>query len=690
MKIKYLIAAALLSLPALMQGVPADPRVRVVTNPDGTTMEVRVHGDAFFHFMTDAARTRIIEKDARGYYVDAVRDGKPMAFTRQNVELMRMDAEASNPAFAATRGASGPMRMATLDNEGRSNYPTIGEGNKSLVVLVEFSDVSFTVDNPKEYFTRQLNEPGFSEYGGKGSALDYFKDASNGLYAPKFEVFGPVKVSHEAAYFKDTSSGRMKDLIYESLNALDDEIDYSQYDFDDDGIIDTVFFYYAGYGSADSETQTIWPHQYDYRYFGWSTSLTLRLDGKKMGPYACANELKGYNPTTGGQPWKDGTTPWVDGIGTFVHEYGHVLGLPDLYDVDYNEETVTPGEWDIMDAGPYNGNGCVPPLYSAYEQWVCKWLEFTDAEDGTHYDLKALGNTDSPAAVRIRIPKTSAGDTFYNEYFVIESRDNSKWDSCFPEPGVMVWRINYKKGSWTGNSVNSIAGSNVEILYADGEKYPLHNEGAIYPGSKNELKPSAVYQYWKSPFITSISYDAESKTGSFDYNVVTELPAGAPVLHDSPYADKGTARNFTLEWDPLEGADSYQLTIRRVSTGKCLGLYDEFNVGNVTSQKILSVPVGFWNNEVEAYVRAVKGLPCSDVSNVVKFVPKNLPKGKDDTAVDTIEDADRLISGGVGCIVAPEGAVAYTLAGQQVPMEGLAGGVYIVKFGSKVAKVLVR
>ncbi len=679
-----------LAVPSLIWAVPADPRVRTLKNPDGTSVEVRVHGDEHFHFMTDAACTAIMHQNEAGYYVNTVRDGAPLVFNRRNVEMLRAEKEAASPNFALAP-AAGPSKMASLDAGGRSNYPTIGNGTRSLVVLVEFDDVDFTVENPKEYFTRQLNEPGFSDYGGKGSALDYFKDASHGLYTPQFDVYGPVKVSKKASYFKDTNSGRMGLLISEAVTQLCEsgELDLSNYDFDEDGILDTIFIYYAGYGSADSKTETIWPHQSDYSYLTYYGYPVLKYNGVKVGPYACANELKGWNPQTGRQPWDDGSTPWVDGIGTFVHEYGHVLGLPDMYDVDYNDETVTPGDWDVMDGGCYNFQGCVPPLYSAYEQWVCRWLEYTDAVDGTHYDLKALGNSETPAAVRLRIPKTTSGTSFESEYFVMEARDNSKWDACFPEPGLMIWRINYKKNLWTSNSVNSKNGSNVEILYADGEEEPMFTGGHVYPGSVNELIPSKIYGQWKSPFITDISYDADAKQASFDFNVITEAPKGAPVLNDQPYADKGTARNFTLSWNEVEGAETYLLTIKRVSTGKVLGLYDEFDVGNVTSQKVVSVPLGYWNNEIEAYVRAVKGIPCADTSNVVRFVPKDLPKGSDQGSVESV-GSEVVISGGEGCVIAPEGAEVYDMAGQRLQKENLMPGVYIVAFGSKTVKVVVK
>lgn len=691
MKIKHIIATLALSLPGLLSAVPADPRPRVITNPDGSTVTVRVHGNEYFHFMTDAECTRILELDSRGFISDAVRDGKTLAYSDANVSALRSEAYARFPIPEEASSGSTIHKMATLDSEGRSNYPTIGKGNRSLVVLVEFQDVEFTVENPKDYFTRQLNEPGFSDYGGKGSALDYYIDASNGLYVPQFDVYGPVKVSKNASYFKDMGSANMGLLIRESLTALHDagEIDFSNYDLDEDDVVDTVFFYYAGYGSADSQTETIWPHQSDYRYFSSFGSAQLKFEGKKIGPYACANELKGWHPLTGKMPWQDGSEPWVDGIGTFVHEYGHVLGLPDFYDTNYTEgvDVLTPGQWSVMAEGCYNFDGCRPPLYSAYEQWLCRWLDYTEAEDATQYNLVALGNSSEPQAVRISIPKTETGDTRESEYFIIEARDASKWDSCFPESGLVIWRVNYNKSLWINNSVNSSKSSNVVIHYANGAKHPAFTEGLIFPGGKNELVPSKSFTYWKSPIITDIAYDAESKTGSFGYNMISEAPTGAPLLHDNPYADESGARNFTIEWDPVEGADSYQVTIRRVSTGKILGVYDEFNVGNVTSLKVVSVPIAYWANEVEAYVRAVKVIPCSDISNIVSFVPKSLPQGPN--AVEEI-GADAVISGGIGCIHAPEGAKVFDMTGKLVNAASVAPGIYLVVYNSHTTKVVVR
>lgn len=690
MNFKSILAALAFSLPGLLAAKPADPRPRVVTNPDGTEVTVRVHGNEFFHFMTDVDCTRILERDAKGFIADVVREGKSLNFSKSNVEMLRLEAESR--FLGAPNSRSSMQKVAALNNEGRTTYPTIGKDTRSLVVLVEFKDVDFTVDNPQEYYTRMLNERGFSEFGANGSALDYYRDASNGLYSPHFDVYGPVKVSKNASYFKDMNSSAMELLIKESLIQLHDEgsINFSNYDFDDDGIIDTVFFYYAGYGSADSETETIWPHQYDYRYLNMGMVKQLMLDGKKVGPYACGNELKGTNPVTGKEPWKDGSEPWVDGIGTFVHEYGHVLGLPDLYDVEYTPGVIvdTPAIWDVMAEGCYNFNGCIPPLYSAYEQWLCRWLEYTEAEDYTHYDIKALGSTEVPTAVRIRIPASEDGLSFEPEYFLIEARDNSKWDACFPNSGLLVWRINYNKNDWVNNTVNSEKGSNVKIVYARSQRFPVFSEGSIYEGADVELDPIKDYPYWTSPVISGIAYDANSKMGSFDYNIASTSDVYT-LLHDTPQAASDGSKSFRLVWDPVVGVDSYLVTVRVHNSGRIIADFDAKNVGKDTSVWVSGLSSTYWKLQLEAFVQCVvNGMPSTSISNKVTFKPSDLPI--EDTAVDGVADDSILVSGGIGCVHAPEGSVIYDMAGKRLAKDGLSSGVYIVEYNGKIWKVAVR
>ncbi len=693
MKHKYILPILAFAMPAMMNAVPANPRIRTITNPDGSEIRVRVHGDEHFHFMSDPEGSRILERDARGFVVDAVRDDLKLKLNSQNINLLRSETLAKAPVLGATRSASVMQKMAMLNTEGRTTYPTIGKGNRSLVVLVEFEDTPFTVKDPKDYYTRMLNQSGFDEYGGCGSALDYYLDASHGLYAPQFDVYGPVKVSKNAKYFKDNSSGAMATLISESLTQLHEagEIDFSNYDLDNDGTVDTVFFFYAGYGAADSDTETIWPHQSNYRNFvNYFDVPFLNFDGKAIGPYACGNELAGYNPETKKDPWKDGSEPWVDGIGTFVHEYGHVLGLPDLYDVDGSAaNVVTPGKWDVMDVGSYNFNGCRPPLFSAYEQWVCRWLEFVDVEDGNCYELPALGNSENPVAARIRIPASVSSTDFQPEYFIIEARDNSSWDSCFPKSGLMVWRINYNKNNWMNNTVNTRNGSNVEIIYANGKNNPVFSSGAIYPGGNVALTPSKDYPLWESPTISGIRYNADSKVGGFDYNN-TSVSDMVTVLHENPFAAPDGSNAFELVWDPVPGVDSYQLTVRTAASKRIVSDFDGKDVGNVTSMLVSGISNTYWKLEMEAFVTCVAGgMPASSSSNVITFKPSELKQGTEG-AVDAVWGADVEISGGVGCVNAPEDALVFDIAGRKCRKESLPAGVYLVVYAGRSQKVLVQ
>ena len=102
------------------------------------------------------------------------------------------------------------------------------------------------------------------------------------------------------------------EMIIEACQLADEDgVDFTQYDCNNDDEIDFVYVIYAGYGEADSDIRnTIWPHTYYVSYF-----KTVKLDGKLLNTYACGNEIA-YD------------SKQHAGIGTFVHEFSHVLGLP--------------------------------------------------------------------------------------------------------------------------------------------------------------------------------------------------------------------------------------------------------------------------------------------------------------------------------------------------------------------------
>ena len=265
---------------------------------------------------------------------------------------------------------------------------------KGLIILVNFSDLSWTKADHAEMdsmingqnYTRNYS---YYDYGStvrvnaRGSAKQYFHDSSFGQYNPDFTVIGPVTVSRGYAYYGSNDSGgddqHPEEMVAEACQLADQQgVDFTQFDNDGDGDIDFVYIFYAGNQESDGAGDNyIWPHSYELDNYYYRSHATVRLDGKRLNKYACSGEIEYYSNTH-------------DGIGTFCHEFSHVLGLPDLYVTDYNSNQKTMGQWDILDAGPYNNNGNTPPLYSAYEQFFMGWLTPTVISDTGTYSLQPL------------------------------------------------------------------------------------------------------------------------------------------------------------------------------------------------------------------------------------------------------------------------------------------------------------
>ena len=163
---------------------------------------------------------------------------------------------------------------------------------------------------------------------------------------PDFDIYGPVTLSKNMSYYGGNdiygNDKNPEKMIIEACQLLDDEVDFAQYDNDGDGYIDNIYVFYAGKGEASGGSKdTVWPHSWNITA---ATSTPYIFDGVRLDRYACSNENEGSHP---------------DGVGTFVHGFSHVMGLPDLYATSYTS-SFTPGAWSCMDYGPYNNDGRTP------------------------------------------------------------------------------------------------------------------------------------------------------------------------------------------------------------------------------------------------------------------------------------------------------------------------------------------
>lgn len=722
---KIIATTAIAALPLLAAARPATPELLRHVNPDGSVVEFRLHGNEKFSFMTDAENVNILEIDKTGRMVPTMRDG--VALKAVDADIQRLMDECPLTEMMPARKIS---RMAMLEDsgadKGRTTFPSVGEV-RSCVILLEYPDIPFSTakdGNVNELFNRLCNEEGFSEYGSRGSARDYYKAVSNGKFSPQFDVYGPVKLKHPARWYanvdeddpileghkasdvaklldkKQNKQPRFGYAIAEAMEALDGEVDFSKYDYDNNKEIDNIFFFYSGPGAADTGDGTyVWPHQSDFRgytddyFLGTFFNLPRQIyDGVELTCYATSCEINSSSRIP------EENQPWLDGIGAFCHEFGHVLGLPDLYDVS-GYGIKTPKDYSVMDSGSYNMLSTCPPMFSAYEQWLCKWIEYTNAEDGTKYELNPLTDDDRNC-VRLRIRQPGGVVSYYPEYYVIETRSKTGWDESLAEHGMLIWRVNYSRNIWMANEVNSYGRYNtkgtphVELIAApnaprNSYTWPDDYNGVnfIYP-DMNVFAPESS----RNPlnvYITNMEYDSETGKASFEYNMCAPSEE-VTVMHDNPYVSV-SKREIYLHWDKVPGM-KYMVSVKRTDPSGAQKVVDDLDDAIVEENRctVRNITKNQWSQTFTAKVRVYNGVPGKNYSNTITFIPAEMQEGDENSSVGSVGAEVPFICGGQGCIVAPAGSKVYNMSGVECGMSDLPAGVYIVVAPGATAKVYVH
>ncbi len=341
---------------------------------------------------------------------------------------------------------------------------------KGLIILVNFSDVSFTTPVAEidsmfcgKNYTRDYSymyEGTLLHFTSQGSAEQYFRETSLGKYTPSFQVVGPVTISGKVAEYGGNTGDAGTDrnpmqMIHEACQLADSQcgVNFAQYDANNDGKVDYVFVLYAGYGEADGgPAYTVWPHSSHL-----TNPYSLTLDGKKVDLYACSCELSSFSNLH-------------DGIGTFCHEFSHVMGLPDIYETaTYSPSYKTSGEWDIMDQGCYNNDANTPCGYTAYERFFMGWTTPKILNTALNDTLPALFSTGEARII------TSSGSHNLNgvspfpaEFYLLENRQRIGWDAYIPGHGLLITKVNYNSSVWTNNTVNNNNNLHMDIIEADG------------------------------------------------------------------------------------------------------------------------------------------------------------------------------------------------------------------------------
>lgn len=425
----FLLVAAFLFV-QVVDAVPARPGLwRTIITSDGTEVCAQLCGDERSAFW--------LSDDGRRFVAQA--DGSFNEVTSEGLSFMRQKSQMGSRQHRAHRLAAGARHI-------RGSQPTgdFRGQRRGLIILAQFQDKEFAPGHDREFFDSVANATGFSQGGFQGSVRDYFLSQSRGLFDLQFDVVGPVTVAHDYAYYGQPGTtdvdARPWEMVVEACDLVKNQVVFSSYDWDGDGFVEQVFVLYAGQGQSDSyDVNTIWPHEYELsqvtesgiHLYGQGHSVG---DGLTIDTYACSNELTSQNT--------------ISGIGTICHEFSHCMGLPDLYDVDYNGYFGM-GHWDVMSTGVYNGQAFLPAGYTSYERMVCGWLQPIELSTDTLVDqMEPLADGGQAYVIY--------NEGWPDEYYLLENRQPTGWDRALPGSGLLVLHVDYDERVWRENIVNSV------------------------------------------------------------------------------------------------------------------------------------------------------------------------------------------------------------------------------------------
>ncbi|MEN6403091.1 MAG: M6 family metalloprotease domain-containing protein [Armatimonadia bacterium] len=346
--------------------------------------------------------------------------------------MARLRGRQSKRGVGIDQPGRSPLQMRSLA-AGKASQRVTGTWN-ALVLLVDFSDNTPTVypgAGAATHYADMLFSTGTYP---TGSMNDYYKEVSHNSFSVGGAVAGGASNWYRApqtyAYYVNGHYGdespypnNCQKLVEDLVDSADADVNFANYDNDGDGYVDALFVVHAGPGAEyTGDVNDIWSHK-------WSINPRAK-DGKFVYVYSIEPE--------------DGE------IGVFCHEFGHVLGLPDLYDTDYTSSGV--GYWSLMAAGSWGGDGAHAATPSHLDIWSKIQLGWSMPIIPT---MNATGmpipdSETTPVCLRLW-----TNGAMGNEYFLVENRQKTGFDTYLPAAGLCIWHIDESKSNnnsewWSG------------------------------------------------------------------------------------------------------------------------------------------------------------------------------------------------------------------------------------------------
>ncbi len=607
--------------------IPAYPHPIEIEQPDGTTITVQLFGDEFYHYTLSSDGYQIVQLDDGFYYyytpeifsnaatrsIPTVRYNDPSRRTQDERNFAAGISKGVDPSYEAIGLQAAAIRRSALESSRTmatvpAHSPqqdrafSVMFPQKNIVILAQFSDVKFQSEHTSATFTAMLNQKGYSVGGAIGSSKDYFIFNSRGEYEPEFIVTDIVTLPNSMSYYGANSGdfdARPAQMIFDACSAANASVNFADYDINNDEIIDAVFVFYAGYNEAEGgPANSIWPHRSDLRGYG-------DFDGKKIGVYACTSELSGRSGAN------------LAGIGTFTHEFGHVIGLPDLYDTDYAGSGGTSVGFyniSIMSGGGYNAGGHIPPTYIAYERRLLGWAEPVSLTSLSEDEITIMPMTQNPEIVYY-IPTATEG-----EVFLLESHANESWDEPLDGTGLIITQVragtNAYESAYQTNRLNVTPDNMyVRAIESNGSTIAFDDYNRIaYPGARNVTKfgiGSYGFESWEgvAPSVELKNIVNEAGTVTLSIEVTANLSVEASqreALVSFISGDK-----WTLEYKETSATNWNTIEVTNSNTYKLTGLNPDTEYEAKATSTSVSDETTFTTLPLTANTSALSGLKSS-------------------------------------------------------------------------------
>lgn len=380
---------------------------------------------------------------------------------------------------ARTRGVDSPNPIYGPENPPFGPDGSIGTtdaGMNVLILLVDFSDnIALTQAayfDSMGYAADSLSLSSFYNQISFGQidivTVDY-PSSTGWQRAPEtYEYY--VGGNYGWGNYPANSQGMVEDLC----ELVDPIVDFSDYDNDSDGYVDGVNVVYAG--TFDGTPQTIWPH-------AWSLPGGGRdFDGVTVYSFSVQNEFD--------------NAPGDKSANTICHEFGHVMGLPDLYDYDYDSFGI--GNWGLMSFGVYNGDGWSPAHPSAWCRISLGVVQAVNVTSEGWYDVPSVEESGT-------VYRLWTGGSGGAEYFLVENRRPIGFDEALPGHGLLIWHVDDAVSSndnqwypgYTSSGHYHVALEQADGLWQIEQALNYGDQNDPFPGS--QVPGADTFNYWTVP-----------------------------------------------------------------------------------------------------------------------------------------------------------------------------------------------